>query len=88
MRFFGNFILILTTVFDGKLEGDRHNWMADIKEWTSQPAYACTSQAADRDLWSVIARQPSKRRWHSQIPDTRDTYIYILQRNNIPTNAD
>ena len=59
---------ILTTVLEGKLEGKRprggllSNWMVDIKEWTCQPAYACTSQAADRDLWSVIARQPSKRR--------------------------
>ena len=55
-------------VLEGKLEGKgpngrpRNNWMVDIKEWTCQPAYACTSQAADRDLWSVIARQPSKRR--------------------------
>ncbi|XP_068713739.1 uncharacterized protein [Montipora foliosa] len=59
---------ILTTALEGNLEGKRprgrprNNWIADIKEWTCQPAYACTSQAADRDLWSVIARQPSKRR--------------------------
>ena len=60
---------ILTTVLElGKLESKRprgrprNNWMADIKEWTSQRAYACTSQAADHDLISVIARQSSKRR--------------------------
>ena len=59
---------ILTTALQGKLEGKRPRgwpwklWMADIKEWTCQSAYVCTSQAADRDLWSVIARQLSKRR--------------------------
>ena len=58
---------ILTAALGGKLKGKRprgrprNNWMADIKEWTCQPAYTCTSQAADRDQWSVIAHQPSKR---------------------------
>ena len=59
---------ILTTALEGKLEGKRprgrslNNWMADIKKWACLPAYAFTSQAVDCGLWSVIARQPSKRR--------------------------
>ena len=81
LKYFGHIKIknnTLTTVLEGKLEGKRprgwpwNNWMVDIKEWTCQPAYACTSQAADRDLWSVNARQLSKRWWHSQIPDTRN----------------
>ena len=57
---------ILTTALERKLEGKRprgrprNNWMADIKEWTCQPAHACTSQAAAATC-GVIARQPSKR---------------------------
>ena len=59
---------ILTTVVEGKLEGrrprgrPRNNWMTDVREWTGLPASACTSQAADRSLWSVIARRPLQRR--------------------------
>ena len=59
---------ILTTAVEGKLEGKRprgrprNTWMTDVREWTGLPASACTSQAADRDLWSVIARRPLQRR--------------------------
>ena len=74
---------ILTTVLElGKLESKRprgrprNNWMADIKEWTCRPAYACASQAAGRDLWSVIARQPSKR---------RDTRYYANNASTSPS---
>ena len=59
---------ILTAALEGKLEGrrprgrPRNNWFGDIKEWTQLRTYECTSMAADRHLWSVIARQPSQRR--------------------------
>ena len=59
---------ILTTAVEGKLEGKRprgrprNNWMTDVREWTSLPASACTSRAADQNLWSVIARRPLQRR--------------------------
>ena len=59
---------LLTSAVEGKLEGKRprgrprNNWMTDIKEWTGLPAHACTSQGADRNLWSVIARRPLQRR--------------------------
>ena len=47
---------LLTTSLEGRLEGKRPRgrprnvWMADIKEWTGQSAYACTQRAADRTL--------------------------------------
>ena len=47
---------MLTTSLEGKLEGKRprgrprNMWMTDIKEWTTQCAYACTQKAADRTL--------------------------------------
>ena len=59
---------ILTTALEGKLNGKRprgrprNNWFGDIREWTELSTYECTSMAADRHLWSVISRQPSKRR--------------------------
>ena len=65
LRYFGHVKRrnnILTTAVEGKLEGKRprgrprNNWMADVREWTGLPASACTSQAADRNVWSVIAR--------------------------------
>ena len=71
LRYFGHVKRrgnILTTAVEGKLEGrrprgrPRNNWMTDVREWTGLPASACTSQAADRSLWSVIARQPLQRR--------------------------
>ena len=76
LRYFGHVKRknnILTTAVEGKLEGKRprgrprNNWMADVREWTSLPASACTSRAADRNLWSVIARRPLQRRWHPQV---------------------
>ena len=71
LRYFGHVKRgnnILTTVVEGKLEGrrprgrPRNTWMTDVREWTGLPASACTSRAADRSLWSVIARQPLQRR--------------------------
>ena len=59
---------ILTTAIEGKIEGrrprgrPRNNWFGDVKGWTGLPAAECTRLAADRDLWSVIARQPPQRR--------------------------
>ena len=59
---------ILTTACEGKLDGKRprgrprNNWYGDIREWTKLSAYECTSMATDRQFWSVISRQPSKRR--------------------------
>ena len=59
---------ILTTAVEGRLQGKRprgrprNNWFGDVKEWTKLSARECTSMAADRHLWSVISRQPSKRR--------------------------
>ena len=59
---------ILTTAVEGKVEGKRprgrprNTWFKDIKVWTNQTAYECTKKAADRHLWSVIARQRPKRR--------------------------
>ena len=59
---------ILMTIVEGRLEGrrprgrPRNSWFGDIKEWTNMPAYECTRSAADRHLWSVIARRPSQRR--------------------------
>ena len=59
---------ILTTACEGKLSGKRprgrprNNWFGDVREWTKLSAYECTSMAADRHLWSVISRQPSKER--------------------------
>ena len=47
---------ILTTALEGKMEGKRprgrprNMWITDIKEWTRQSAYACTTKAADRAL--------------------------------------
>ena len=47
---------LLTTALEGKIEGKRprgrprNTWMSDIKEWTRQSAYACTTKAADRAL--------------------------------------
>ena len=71
LRYFGHVKRrgnILTTAVEGKLEGrrprgrPRNNWMTDVREWTGLSASACTSQAADRSLWSVIARRPLQRR--------------------------
>ena len=59
---------ILTTALEGKLEGKRprgrprNNWFGDIREWTKLSAHECTRMAANRHLWSIISRQPSKRR--------------------------
>ena len=59
---------ILTTAVEGKVEGKRprgrprNTWFKDIKVWTDQTAHECTKNAADRHLWSVIARQRPKRR--------------------------
>ena len=59
---------ILTTALEGRIEGrrprgrPRNNWFGDIKEWTQMTGFECTSMAADRHLWSVITRRPSKRR--------------------------
>ena len=59
---------ILTTAVEGKVEGKRprgrprNTWFKDIKVWTNQTAHDCTRNAADRHLWSVIARQRPKRR--------------------------
>ena len=64
---------ILTTAVEGKLEGKRprgrprNNWMTDVREWTGLPASACTSRAADRNLWGVIARQPLQKRCNSKV---------------------
>lgn len=55
--------------------------MVDIKEWTYLPAYTCTSQAADRDLWSVNARQPSEV---MTLPDTRYQKWHLLEQMSIP----
>ena len=71
LRYFGHVKRrnnILSTAVEGRLEGrrprgrPRNNWMTDVREWTGLPASACTSRAADRSLWSVIARQPLQRR--------------------------
>ena len=78
---------ILTTVLEGKLEGKRprrppwNNWMVDIEEWTYLPAYTCTSQAPDCDLWSVNARQPSEV---MTLPDTRYQKWHLLEQISIP----
>ena len=59
---------ILTTACEGKLSGKRprgrprNNWFGDVREWTKLSAYECTSMAADRHLWSVIASQPLEKR--------------------------
>ena len=59
---------ILTTAVEGRVEGKRprgrprNTWFKDIKVWTNQTAHDCTRSAADRHLWSVIARQRPKRR--------------------------
>ena len=58
---------ILTTAVEGRVNGrrprgrPRNTWFKDIKVWTNQTAYECTKKAADRHLWSVIARQRPKR---------------------------
>ena len=59
---------ILTMAMEGKVKGrrprgrPRNTWFKDIKVWTDQTAHECTKKAADRHLWSVIARQRPKRR--------------------------
>ena len=59
---------ILTTAVEGKVNGKRprgrprNTWFKDVKVWTEKTAYDCTRDAADRHLWSVIARQRPKRR--------------------------
>ena len=59
---------ILTRAVEGKVKGKRprgrprNTWFKDIKVWTNQTSYECISKAADRHLWSVIARQRPKRR--------------------------
>ena len=45
----------------------RHNWFVDVKKWTKPSAYESTSMAADRYLWYVVSRQPSRMRWHFQV---------------------
>ena len=70
IRYFGHIKRknnLLTLSMEGKVKGrrprgrPRDNWVGDIKEWTGLPAYDCARRAVDRDLWGVIARQPSKR---------------------------
>ena len=70
IRYFGHIKRknnLLTLSMEGKVNGrrprgrPRNNWVGDIKEWTGLPAYDCARRAVDRDLWGVIARQPSKR---------------------------
>ena len=64
---------ILTTIMEGRMQGKRpqgrprNTWFADIKEWTGRKGEVCTRLAADRNLWGVISRQPSSRRWHLQV---------------------
>ena len=59
---------ILTTALEGRMEGKRpkgrprNTWFTDIKEWTGLKGGECSRMAADRNLWGVIARQPSSRR--------------------------
>ena len=58
---------ILTMAVEWKIESERprgcpcNNWVTEIEEWTGLPARKCSSQAADRSLWSVIARQLPQR---------------------------
>ena len=59
---------VLTMAVEGRVQGKRprgrprNTWFKDINVWTEQTAYECTKKAADRHLWSVIARQRPKRR--------------------------
>ena len=69
---------ILTTVLEGKLEGKRprgrprNNWMADIKEWTCQPALrlhqpSCRPRPVECHCTSTVEEAMT-------LPDTRYTH--------------
>ena len=59
---------ILTVALEGRMQGrrpqgrPRNSLFIDIKKWTGLKGGECARMAADRNLWSVISRQPSSRR--------------------------
>ena len=58
--------VILPEKFHTKFEVS-NTWLTNIKKWTELKGGECARMAADRNLWSVISRQPSSRRWHLQV---------------------
>ena len=76
LRYFGHIKRkknLLSTAVEGRVKGrrprgrPRNTWFTDVKEWTGLPGHEITRMAAQRDLWGVISRQPSSRRWHPQV---------------------
>ena len=59
---------ILTVALEGRMQRrcpqgrPRNTWFTDIKERTGLTGVECARMAADRNLCSVISRQPSSRR--------------------------
>ena len=73
---------LLSTAVEGRVKGrrprgrPRNTWFTDVKVSTGLPGHEITRMAAQRDLWGVISRQPSSRRWHPQVnPGEYSIYV-------------
>ena len=71
LRYFGHVKRqngLLKQTLEGRIEGTRPigrpqtTWVDNIQEWTGRKKSECTQACKDRNLWSVIARQPLQRR--------------------------